>query len=95
LPNAKSTPQNTPKTKLKRSLLQKLLEVPLRGKVGDALESWAMNFQFKKITSEYGTGQEAKFSAELCQGNFDNHRYWTDQSFHERLAFLEENVIHD
>ena len=95
LPNAKSMPVNTPKTQPKRSLLQRLLEIPLRGKLGDAIESWAMKFQIKKITNTYGTGRETNFSVNLCQGNFDDHHYWTDQSFHERLAVLEENVIHD
>ena len=95
LPNAKSTPVNTPKVRSNRSWLRKLSEIPLRGKFGDALEKWAMEFQIKKISTTYGSGQEAKFSAELCQGNFDNHHFWTDRSFQERLAFLEENVTHD
>jgi len=95
LPNAKSVPVNTPNVRSNRSWMQKLLELPLCGKLGDALEKWAMDFQIKKITKTYGVGQEAKFSIEVCQGNFDNHHFWTNQSFQERLAFLEENALHD
>lgn len=95
LPNAKSVPENTPKIHSNQSWIQKLLELPLRGKLGDAIEKWAMDFQIKKITNTYGVGQEAKFSTELCQGNFDNHHFWTNQLFQERLAFLEENALHD
>jgi hypothetical protein len=88
LPNAKSAPSNTPKTQPRRSLWQKLLELPLRGKLGDSLEKWTMNFQMKKIHHTYGKGQEANFTVNLCQGNFHDHRKWTDQSFQERLALL-------
>jgi len=90
LPNAKSAPEHTPKVKQSNSLLQELFELPFRGKLGDLLEKWTMNFQIKKITRTYGTGSEANFSPELCQGNFHNHHAITDQSFHERLAMLSE-----
>ncbi|MFN8434409.1 MAG: hypothetical protein U0V18_10325 [Anaerolineales bacterium] len=95
LPNAKSVPVNTPKTQLGKSLLQKLFEILWVGKMGDVLETWAMDFQVKKIMNTYGTAQEAKFTTDLCQGNFDNHHFGTDQSFRERLACLEESGIHD
>ena len=90
LPNAKSTPATTPKTQPRRAWLQKLYEFLLGGKLGDALEKWTMDFQIKKIYNAYGTGREAYFSADLCQGNFHDHRFITDRSFHERLAFLNE-----
>jgi hypothetical protein len=89
LPNADSVPYLTPKEK-PISVLQKLLEIPLRGKLGDALEGWAMSLQLKKIARTYGTGIEANFSADLCQGNFHDHRRGTEESFNERLALLSE-----
>lgn len=88
LPNSTSVPQNTPQERATGTLLQKLLELPFSGRLGDALENWAMKFQVKKIMRSYGTGQEANFSAHLCQGNFHNHRSWTDQSYQERLALI-------
>ncbi len=89
LPNADSVPALTPKVK-STSVFQKWLEIPLAGKLGDALEGWAMRLQLKKITRTYGTGNEANFSADLCQGNFHDHRRGTENSFNERLALLSE-----
>lgn len=89
LPNADSAPGMTPDER-KSSIWQKWLEFPLRGKLGDLLETWAMNFQLKKIAHTYGTGKEANFSADLCQGNFHDHRTGTEKSFNERLALLGE-----
>jgi hypothetical protein len=90
LPNAKSTPLVTPKPQPRIAWLQKIFEFLLRGKLGDVLEKWSMDFQIKKINNTYGTGREVDFSVNLCQGNFHDHRFWTEQSFHERLAFLNE-----
>lgn len=90
LPNAKFTPATTPETQPRRAWLQKLYEFLLGGKLGDALEKWTMDFQIKKIYNTYGAGREAYFSVNLCQGNFHDHRFITDRSFHERLAFLNE-----
>lgn len=87
LPNANPAP--VARDSISRYFPQ-LLELPFRGKLGDLLESWAMDFQIKKITHTYGTGTEAKFSTNLCQGNFHNHHAATDKSFRERLALLVE-----
>ncbi len=89
LPNADSAPALTPEAK-STSVFQQWLEIPLRGKFGDALEGWAMRLQLKKIINTYGTGNEANFSADLCQGNFHDHRRGTEDSFNERLALLSE-----
>ncbi|MBN8579588.1 MAG: hypothetical protein J0L96_02860 [Anaerolineae bacterium] len=89
LPNADSAPALTPEVK-STSVFQQWLEIPLRGKLGDALEGWSMNLQLKKIMHTYGTGIEANFSADLCQGNFHDHRRGTENSFNERLALLSE-----
>lgn len=89
LPNADSEPDLT--SAVKRSpVFQKWLEIPLAGKFGDVLEAWAMHLQLKKITRTYGSGNEANFSADLCQGNFHDHRRGTEESFNERLALLSE-----
>lgn len=90
LPNAVSAPKHAPDMKPASVWLQKFLELLLRGSMGDKLEKWAMDFQLKKITRTYGSGLEANFSADLCQGNFHDHRTGTEQSFRERLAVLIE-----
>lgn len=94
LPNAESTPEITPQVVSSISGLQKILETLLRGKFGNILEAWTMNFQLKKIRRTYGSGLEANFSADLCQGNFHDHRTWTNQSLGERLAVLNEGERH-
>lgn len=94
LPNAESTPEITPQVVSSASWLQKLFEFPLQGKFGNILETWTMNFQLKKIRRTYGTSLEANFSANFCQGNFHDHRTWTNQSLRERLAVLNEGEHH-
>lgn len=90
LPNALSAPQHAPDIEPFSGLVQRLSEFIFWGKLGDLLESWVMNLQLKKITRTYGSGLEAHFSADLCQGNFHDHRTGTEQSFQERLAVLNE-----
>jgi len=88
LPNAKSAPGHTPQPQPDRVFMQKISELPFRGRLGDVLEKWTMDFQIKKIARARGAGQETNFSANVCQGNFHDHRFWTGKSFQERLAFL-------
>lgn len=88
LPNAVSAPEAEMQAGSPASWLKKLLEFPLQGEFGSMLEAWTMNFQLKKIRHAYGAGAEANFSADLCQGNFHDHRAETDAFFRERLTFL-------
>lgn len=90
LPQATSTPELTPHDTVP-SFLQKWMEAMLRGGLGDCLETWAMDFQLKKIRRTYGTSGEANFSPTLCQGNFHDHRSETDAHFLERLSALYES----
>lgn len=94
LPNAESMPEITPQAVSFVSRLQRMLESLLQGNFGSMLEAWTMNFQLKKIRRTYGTGLEANFSVDLCQGNFHDHRNWTNQSLRERLAVLNEREHH-
>lgn len=93
LPNADSAPALTPAARL-ASAFQRWLEMPFSGKIGDVFEKLVMRLQLKKITRTYGTGNEANFSTELCQGNFHDHRRGTQESFHERLTVLSEGEPH-
>ncbi|MBL8090301.1 MAG: hypothetical protein JNJ43_08230 [Anaerolineales bacterium] len=72
----------------KSSLLQKLLEFLFKGRFGDFIENWAMKLQLNHIFATYGKGLEANFSADICQGNFHDHRKWADEVFAERLNAL-------
>lgn len=89
LPNANSMPEHAPsKTGKPASLLQRLLEFPLRGRFGVWLEDWVMRFQLRRIDRQYGQGAEANFTADVCKGNFHDHRKWTDEFFQARLVSL-------
>lgn len=68
--------------------IQHLLEFPLRGKHEARLEQWAMKFQMRRLAHRPGPRDETNFTAEVCQGNFDQHRKWTLEAYHHRLKNL-------
>lgn len=67
------------------SLLQTFLEFSLRGKLGDLFERWEMNRKIARFSQQAGFGAETIFNAEICQGNFDQHRQWTRESLQRKL----------
>lgn len=88
LPNSTLQPVNL-KVKIddRESALQKLLELALRGNLGDSFERWVMKFQLQHI-AQRGQSEETNFSVDICQGNFHNHRKWAGEFFHQRLTSL-------
>ncbi len=64
----------------------KLLELPLRGRVGDRCEQWEMTRKIARFSKQEGFGEETTFHAEICQGNFHHHRKRTHHAFQEKLA---------
>lgn len=88
LPNAQ--PDDRPSAQnLQKPLrwLQTVLEFPLRGRLGERLETWCMEFQLKRIGFR-GGDDEINFTRDVCQGNFHSHRKWADKYFRERLTLL-------
>jgi hypothetical protein len=69
-----------------RSKLSAFFELPLRRKLGDRFERWEMNRKVARFSKQAGFGEETIFSAEMCQGNFDHHKHWTETAFQERLC---------
>jgi len=67
------------------SLLQKLIEFPLLGKLGDHLEIWEMNRKVARLSKLEGFGAETVFNARICQGNFDQHRKWVEKELRSRM----------
>jgi hypothetical protein len=67
------------------SWLQKIIELPFFGKLGDKLEKWSMNFQMKIISRQEHAGDETNFSADICQGNFHQHKKWTQVEYEKRI----------
>jgi len=68
--------------------LQKFLEYPLCGKLGDSFEKWEMNRKITRFSKQPGFGEETIFNVEICQGNFDHHRKRTQKKFEKRLNML-------
>jgi hypothetical protein len=90
LPNAFMNSGGLPPKPQERSpALQSLLELPLRGVLGNRLEAWEMNRKIARFTRQHGYGEETVFNADVCQGNFDHHRSWVYEAFEKRLAEFE------
>lgn len=68
--------------------IQSLLELPLRGKLGDRFEKWEMKRKIARFSKQAGFGAETIFNDEVCQGNFHHHRKWTKEAFEKRLSAL-------
>lgn len=67
------------------SLLQQLFEIPFLRNFGGKLEKWAMDFQMKIISRQENVGNETNFTADICQGNFHQHKKWTQMEYEKRL----------
>jgi hypothetical protein len=73
--------------------LQRFLEFPLRGRLGNLLESWEMTRKIARFNRQAGYGPETTFTADICQGNFDHHGSWAMQKYHERLLTLRISLL--
>src|SRR5688572_4572411 len=69
--------------------LQSLLELPLRGKLGDRFERWEMDRKVSRFSKQAGFGEETIFNADVCQGNFHHHRSLTRDKFEKKLTGLQ------
>lgn len=85
LPNVEQTFEVSKTSKV---LLRNILELPLRGKFGDRIERWEMKRKIARFSQQAGFGEETVFSAEMCQGNFDHHKQWTQAALQTRLRKL-------
>lgn len=68
------------------SALQKLWEVLFLGKLGNQIEKLAMDFQMKIISRRENNSTETNFTADICQGNFHQHKKWTQIEYEKRLS---------
>lgn len=75
------------------SWLQKLFELPLLGKIGDKLEKWAMNFQMKIISRQENKSDETNFTPDICQGNFHQHKKWTQIEYEKRINQIASTAV--
>jgi hypothetical protein len=73
------------------SVIQTLLELPLRGKLGDRFEYWEMTRKIARLSKQQGFGEETTFNAQICQGNFHHHRKRTHEIYRQKLKQLDDN----
>ena len=93
LPNAFTELYGEPNVQERVSVLQKTPELLLRGKLGNYFEQWEMNRKIARFSKQEGFGEETVFNAELCQGNFDHHRKWTQKKLEQRLSNFETEEL--
>ena len=88
LPNASSAPDLSYQKISRVTQLQSYFEKPLRGAIGDLIESWEMNRKAKRFANQPGYGPETRFNPDICQGNFNQHGIQTKIAFQRRLTNL-------
>lgn len=72
----------------KTSEIWRLTELPLRGKLGNRIERWEMNRKIARFAKQAGFGEETVFNADVCQGNFDHHKKWTEDMLESKLMSI-------
>jgi len=85
LPNVKRTSEVS---KTSEVLLRNILELPLRGKLGNRLERWEMKRKIARFSKQTGFGEETVFNVDVCQGNFDHHKKWTQEMLEKQLNVI-------
>jgi len=73
--------------------LQKVLEFPLRGKLGDRIEQWEMNRKIARFSKHVGFGEETIFNSDMCQGNFEHYRQRTEEQLEQRIRKFQDAGI--
>jgi hypothetical protein len=69
---------------------QRLMEFPLGGRLGDALEGWERERKIprlRRIAAERG-GTGATYTPDLCKGHVDDHESTIRERYVQRLAIL-------
>ena len=88
LPNINTGSTTLDSRSLLREKFQYIVELPLRGKLGNLFEVWEMDRKIARFKKQAGYGAETNFSVDVCQGNFDHHGSWTLKAYEERLRTL-------
>jgi hypothetical protein len=88
LPNASSAPDLCQKEISGASQLRTFFELPLRGGIGDSIETWEMNRKIKRFIIQAGYGPETQFNRDICQGNFNQHGLQIKAAYQRRLSNL-------
>jgi hypothetical protein len=85
LPNAFTESSGSPQNKQPTAVSQRIFERLLSGKPGDLFENWEMRRKIGRFAKQAGFGEETIFDADICQGNFDHHRKWTEAELQRRV----------
>lgn len=84
LPNAYEDAVHSSLNEKRNHIVQRLLEFPLRGRLGNWFERWEMQRKIERFSRQEGFGEETVFNANICQGNFDHHRRRIRQKLEHR-----------
>jgi hypothetical protein len=85
LPNAVNAPRDLTSDKGNWFQLRKLMEFPLRSRMGVWLEKWEMRRKIRKFQSYENEHAEAQFAADWCKGHFDAHRQEALDAYRTRV----------
>lgn len=85
LPNAVNAPRDLTNDKRNWFQLRKLMEFPLRSRIGVWLEKWEMRRKIRKFQSYEDEYAEAQFAADWCKGHFDAHRQEALDAYRARV----------
>ena len=88
LPNAAGLPALAGPIPNSGRLLQAIQEWPLRGRLGSLLEAWERSRKILRFERQDDFGDETRFGADVCQGNFGHYGAKTREALQERLAHL-------
>jgi hypothetical protein len=73
----------------RRSVIARIGELLLGGRVGDALERWLLGRKGGELRTRPETNAETEFSEDVCKGHFEAHRARLQEALAQRLRRLE------
>lgn len=66
---------------------------PLQNKILQILESLAMKIQLKIISQRTNSSDETNFTPDICQGNFHQHKKWTQIEYEKRINRIAPTAV--
>jgi hypothetical protein len=92
LPNAKPQYAGLHRYRIYQHTIKPLLEALLNEPVISKVESWEMNRKIRRFSEQSVNHPEACFRPDICKGHLDDHGFYTQRAFHERMRVFEEAI---
>lgn len=93
LPNTGSVYGETPQRNWDSRIVRPVFEQMLRSAPGNWLEQWEMRRKLRRFSRLSVEHPEARFSADICKGHFDDHGEHVQHAFADRMAALVEVIL--